>query len=67
MGNVTTVELRRPEEFEDELTELLRSGARRLIAEAIWAELVEFPEELRDRRDEQGPRVVVRNGHLVRD
>jgi hypothetical protein len=34
MGNDTIVELRKPEEVKDELTELLHSRARHLIAEA---------------------------------
>ena len=53
MGNVTIVEPRRPGEFEDELTELPHSGARGLTAEAISAELLEFPEELQERRDDR--------------
>lgn len=64
MGNDTIVELRTPEEFEDGLTQLLRSGARRLIAEAVEAELAEFLERFRDRKDEQGRQAVVRNGYL---
>ena len=62
MGNDTIVELGKPDEFEDGLTELLRSGARRLIAEAIEAELTEFLEQFKDHKDEQGRRAVVRNG-----
>ena len=63
MGNDTIVELRRPEDFEDGLTQLLRSGARRLIAEAVEAELAGFLEQFRDHKDEQGRRAVVRNGY----
>lgn len=64
MGNDTIVELRRPEPFKDDLTEVLRSGARRLIAEAVEAELREFLGQFEGQRDEQGRRAVVRNGYL---
>jgi transposase-like protein len=47
----------------DELTELLRNGARRLIAEALEAEVTELLEGFRGRQDEQGHAVVVRNGY----
>jgi transposase-like protein len=49
---------------EDPLTELLRDGARRLIAQAVEAEFEEFLERHAPRRDVQGRAAVVRNGHL---
>jgi putative transposase len=64
MNKDTIVELKRPEEIQDGLTELLRSGAKRLIAEAVEAELAEFLEVFRDQKDVQGRRAVVRNGYL---
>jgi hypothetical protein len=36
MGNNTVVDLNNPEKTEDVLTEVLRQGARRLLAEALW-------------------------------
>lgn len=39
MDQSTVVPLRQPEEIVDPLTEILRSGARRLIAQAVEAEL----------------------------
>jgi len=46
------------------LTELLRQGARDLIAEAVRAELDGFLSEYDVLRDAQGRRQVVRNGYL---
>jgi transposase-like protein len=46
------------------LTELLRDGARRLIAHAVQAEFEEFLERHAQRRDDRGRGAVVRNGHL---
>jgi putative transposase len=47
----------------DPLTELLREGARKLIAEAVQAELTEFLDGFSERRTEDGRAAVVRNGH----
>ena len=38
----TVVRLRQPEEIDDPLTVVLRSGARRLLAQAIEAEAAAF-------------------------
>ena len=64
MSNDTIVELRKPQEARDALTEVLRSGAQRLIAEAVEAELAEFLADYQGQRDTQGRRAVVRNGYL---
>ena len=48
----------------DPLTDLLRSGARQLITQAVEAELEELLSQHSDRRTEDGNAVVVRNGHL---
>ncbi len=48
----------------DELTELLRNGARTLIAQALEAEVAQLLERFQDHRDEMGRARVVRNGHL---
>jgi transposase-like protein len=50
--------------IEDPLTELLRDGARRLIAQAVEAEFEVFLEGHAARRDGRGRSAVVRNGHL---
>jgi putative transposase len=46
------------------LTDLLRDGARRLLAEAIEAEVAAWIEARAQLRDDAGRRQVVRNGHL---
>jgi transposase-like protein len=64
MSNDTIVAFRKPGEFEDGLTEMLRAGARRLIGEAVEAELAEFLANVQERKDGRGRRAVVRNGYL---
>lgn len=48
----------------DELTELLRQGARELIHQAVQAELSEFLAAFETRRLDDGRQAVVRNGYL---
>jgi len=47
----------------DALTEVLRSGAQKLLAEAVEAEVAGYIARYVDLRDQDGRRVVVRNGH----
>ncbi len=47
----------------DALTELMRAGARKLIAEALEAEVTELLATYSNQLDDQGRAVVVRNGH----
>jgi transposase-like protein len=46
------------------LDELIREGARKMLQSAIEAEVDEFIAQHAGRCDEQGRRLVVRNGHL---
>jgi len=64
MGKDSVVEFRAPEAIEDPLTELLRTGARQLIQQAIEAELAELLAQHEGEVDAQGRRAVVRNGYL---
>ncbi len=48
----------------DLLTEVLRKGARELLAQAIEQEVQEWLGERSELRDEHGRKQVVRNGHL---
>jgi transposase-like protein len=48
---------------EDPLTELIRTGARQLIEQAVQAELAELLERFGDCRTEDGRAGVVRNGY----
>ncbi|WP_030008349.1 IS256 family transposase [Picosynechococcus sp. NKBG042902] len=50
--------------FQDTLTEILRKGARQLIAQAVEEELQNFLAQYKDQRDKQGRKMVVRNGYL---
>jgi transposase-like protein len=50
-------------EGRDELTELIRTGARKLIAQALEAEVSELLSSFAGQRDDQGRAVVVRNGY----
>ena len=47
----------------DALTEVMRAGARKLIAQALDAEVAELLAAYADQRDVHGRAVVVRNGH----
>ena len=51
-------------EVRDALTEVLREGARTLLAQAIEAEVAEFLERHRDKQTEAGLARIVRNVHL---
>jgi transposase-like protein len=48
---------------QDALTGLLREGAQKLLAQAIESEVEAYVQAHMDLRDEQGQRLVVRNGH----
>lgn len=48
----------------DVLTDILRQGAQRLLAQAIEAEVADWIDRHQDCRDAAGRRQVVRNGHL---
>ena len=65
MSKDTLIEVRNPEEgTRDELTDLLREGAKRLIAEAVDSELSSMLAQFTDYKDQSGRRFVVRNGYL---
>lgn len=48
----------------DPLHELIRSGARKLINEAVQAELEQLLKQFSDLTDEHGRQAIVRNGYL---
>jgi len=64
MSKDNVVVFQSPEGIEDPLTELLRTGAKRLIQQAIEAELAELLAHYGEQVDDQGRRAVVRNGYL---
>ncbi len=57
------IPLRQPEEVDDPLTAVLRSGARRLLAQAVEAEAEAFLASMRELRLPDGRERVVRHGH----
>jgi len=63
MSDSTVVPLRQPDTIEDPLTAILRSGARRLLAQAIEAEAEAFLAEMKGARLPDGRERVVRHGH----
>ena len=63
MRNSTVVPLRQPEAIDDPLTAVLRSGARRLLAQAIEAEAETFLALMKSVHLPDGRDRVVRHGH----
>jgi putative transposase len=59
----TVVPLRQPAEVDDPLTAVLRSGARRLLAQAVEAEAEAFLAEMKGLRLPDGRERLVRHGH----
>src|SRR4051795_11989031 len=62
-SHTTVVPLRQPETIDDPLTEVLRSGARRVLAQAVDAEAEAFLAEMRALRLPDGRERLVRHGH----
>ena len=63
MSNDTIISFSDPA-FHDELTELVRGGARRMLCEALIADVETFCAQYAGETDDQGRRAVVRNGYL---
>jgi putative transposase len=53
-----------PATFTDPLTEVLRNGARTLLAQAVESEVAGFLAEHADKRTDDGRQRLVRHGHL---
>lgn len=67
MSNDNLIAFQDPESsasFNDALSELVRKGARQIIAQAVEAELAEFLTQYQSLKDNQGRQAVVRNGYL---
>ena len=67
MNNGNLIAFQPPEpsaSFNDALTELVRQGARQIIAQAVEAELQEFLAQYQSLKDDQGRHAIVRNGYL---
>ncbi len=63
MSDSIVVPLRQPDTIEDPLTAILRSGARRLLAQAVEAEAEAFLAEMKGLRLPDGRERLVRHGH----
>ena len=64
MTNDNVSKLVQPGAFEDPLTEILRNGARALLAQAVEAEVAAFLDKHADLKTEDGRQRIVRHGHL---
>jgi putative transposase len=64
VSNDTVIKLIQPGTFNDQLTDVLRNGARALLAQAVEAEVADFLGTHADLKTEDGHRRVVRHGHL---
>jgi hypothetical protein len=58
------IQLIQPTNVDDQLTEILRSGARALLAQAVEAEVADFLGKHADLKTADGQQRVVRHGHL---
>ena len=64
MTETTVLKLSQPGTISDPLTEVLRSGARSQLAQAVEAEVAAFLDFHAEERTEHGRRRLVRHGHL---
>jgi putative transposase len=64
VSNDNVIQLIQPGIFDDPLTEVLRNGARALLAKAVEAEVADFLGQHADLKTQDGHQRVVRHGHL---
>jgi putative transposase len=64
VANDTVIKLIQPGTFNDQLTDVLRNGARALLAQAVEAEVADFLGTHAELKTADGHRRVVRHGHL---
>jgi transposase-like protein len=62
--NDTVIKLLQPGTFDDQLTEVLRNGARALLAQAVEAEVADFLDKHAHLKTADDHQRVVRHGHL---
>jgi transposase-like protein len=59
------IDLKKPDSFiDDPITDILRSGARKLLAQALETEIEIFLSQYADLEDDQGRKRITRNGYL---
>ena len=65
MAKDNVIDLKKPEPFiDDPITDILRSGARQLLAQALEFEVASFLSQYADLIDDQGRKRITRNGYL---
>jgi len=65
MPQDNVIELKKPDPFiDDPITEILRNGARKLLSEALEAEIESFLCQYKDLKDAKGHQRIAGNGHL---
>src|SRR4249920_4064132 len=64
MSDDNVVQLIQPGSFSDPLTEVLRNGARSMLAKAVEAEVASFLAKHADLKTDDGRSRLVRHGHL---
>jgi len=65
MTKDNVIELKKPGSFvDDPITDILRTGAKKLLAEALEAEIESFLSQYADFKDDQGCMRITRNGYL---
>jgi len=65
MAKDNVIDLKNPEPFiDDPITGILRSGARKLLAQALEVEITSFLTQYADLSDDQGRKRITRNGYL---
>jgi hypothetical protein len=65
MNNDNVIELKKPDTFvDDPISDILRQGARKLLAQALETEIEVFISQYKDLTDEMGRQRIVRNGHM---
>jgi hypothetical protein len=64
MSKDNVIDLKKPEPFiDDQITTIIRQGARKLLAQALESEIELFTNQYADLKDEIGRQRVVRNGY----
>ena len=65
MSKDNVIDLKKPEQLiDDPISEIVRNGARRLLAQALEAEIEFFMNQYTGLRNERGKQRIVRNGYL---
>jgi len=65
MSQENVIDLKKPEPFiDDQITAIIRQGARTLLAQALEVEIELFINQYAELKDEIGRQRIVRNGYL---